>query len=489
MKLEIKVPQAGESITEGDIAKWFKKSGDFVVMDEPLLELETDKATLEITAEADGQLEILADEGTTVKVGQVIGNVEKNAKNEASGRDLIEQDQVEEEGGLPVSAEDFGKDEFPNPPHTMDVSVIAKGNNTSSPAARKLMLEHKVSSDDITDPTGKDRRITKQDVLKFIEARRDQEVINASKHKYEFYNSDAPVVSPDETVTLFRHPPHHGSTDSTVNRANTDPVDSDGLEGMQRVEDQADSELPPSTSNGESRVALKRSVRREKLTRLRKTVSHRLVDAQKTAALLTTFNEVDMTEIQSTRRKYKEQFKEKHNIGLGLMSFFTKAACQALQQFPIINAQMEKGTILFFDYCDIGIAVATPRGLVVPILRNAESMALHEIEKGIIDLADKAKNSNLSLDDLNGGTFTITNGGIYGSMLSTPIVNSPQSAILGMHNIVERPVAVDGKVVIRPIMYLALTYDHRLIDGADAVQFLRKVKTLCENPIKLILNL
>lgn len=485
MKLEIKVPQAGESVTEGDITKWLKKSGEFVEMDEPLLELETDKATLEITAEADGRLEILDEEGKTVKVGAVVGYIEPTERKETNDIIQIEQSEVDDR----LTYEKLKKNQSKDQETSQKVSPTAKGTNSSSPASRKLMLEHNISPNDLTERTGKDGRITKQDVLKFIEARKDQEVINSSKHKYEFYNSDAPVISPDETVTLFRHPLQLDLANGTSNASKISTINDDDQSAQQHDSEQTDSALSTTKSHFEHPEDPKRSVHRQKLTRLRKTISRRLVEGQQTSALLTTFNEVDMSAIQSTRRQYKEIFKEKHGVGLGFMSFFTKAVCQALLQYPIMNAQMDKDSILFYDYCDIGIAVATQKGLVVPILRNAESMAFHEIERGILELATKAKNSELSLDDLTAGTFTITNGGVYGSMLSTPIVNSPQSAILGMHNIIDRPVAEDGKVVIKPMMYLALTYDHRLIDGADAVQFLREIKGLCEDPIKLILNL
>ena len=486
MKLEIKVPQAGESVTEGDISRWLKKSGEFVEMDEPLLELETDKATLEITAEADGRLEILAGEGDTVKVGQVIGYVEPGERKETNDIDRIEAREDKELATHDKQKKRQSGEQEPS----QKVSITTKRTPLSSPASRKLMLEHNISPDDLTERTGKDGRITKQDVLKFIEARKDQEVINSSKHKYEFYNSDAPVISPDETVTLFRHPLHLNLAHETANVSTETSAEDEVRSVTQRDNEQhTGSDLSEKQLRFEHQGDLKRSRHREKLSRLRKTISQRLVDAQQTAALLTTFNEVDMSAIQETRKQYKKRFMEKHGVSLGLMPFFTKAVCQALLQYPIINAQMDKDSILFFDYCDLGIAVATPKGLVVPILRNAESMAFHEIELGISELATKARSGELSLDDLSGGTFTITNGGVYGSMLSTPIVNSPQSAILGMHNIVDRPMAVNGMVVIKPMMYLALTYDHRLIDGADAVQFLRQVKALCEDPIKLVLNL
>ena len=346
------------------------------------------------------------------------------------------------------------------------------------------MAECNLSSQDISG-TGKAGRITKGDVLKFIEARDKQDAISSSRKKFlDFYGSNVPAISPDETITLVRSPPDSGSEKSstveTPDRKETSPVQKTSV---------TPSESSDALPSPKSEDKLKRSVRKERMSRMRKTISRRLVNAQQSAALLTTFNEVDLSAIIDIRKKYKEDFKEKHNVNLGFMSFFTKAVCQSLMEFPVINAQMEAESVSFFDYCDIGIAVSTPKGLVVPVIRNAESLTLHGLEQAIVELATKGRDGKLSMEDLNGGTFTITNGGVFGSMLSTPIVNAPQSAILGMHNIVKRPVVVDDEIVIRPMMYLAVTYDHRLIDGSDAVRFLVKIKQLCEAPVKLMLEI
>ena len=485
MKVEIVVPASGESVTEGDIARWYKKPGEFVQMDDALLELETDKTTLEINAEADGLLEILAEEGTTVKVGEVIGYLDTSVtKGVAPTRDI--------EPGIQSTGEDSGNEES-------DKKMLNNGELSNdrtagipSPAARKLMTENGVSSTDIK-ATGKKGRITKQDVLRFLEARKRRGAVTTSKQQFvEFYNSGAPVISPDETVTLLRQPfKSEASTRNGDTPVATPVEDEHEAEPSQSPDAVDESELKKNQNESllGNQPTKNRATHRKKISRLRKTIAQRLVDVKQNTALLTTFNEVDMSAIQSIRRKYKEQFWETHQVKLGLMSFFTKAVCHALQEFPVINAQINGDTIIYFDYCDIGVAVATPKGLVVPVLRNVEFMSIHEIEYTINDLALKARNQELALDDLTGGTFTITNGGVYGSMLSTPILNSPQSAILGMHNIIERPIAEHGEIVIRPMMYVALTYDHRLIDGAEAVQFLRKVKMLCEDPIKLVLHL
>lgn len=392
MSITIIVPAAGESVTEADIANWYKKNGDFVKRDEPVVALETEKATLDLAAEQDGILSIVVTEGT-VKVGDVIGTITPGAAPSA-------------------------------PPQTSPVAAVAPSNATNStsdhyakghpsPAAAKAL-----GGNTLPEGTGKDGRVTKED------ARTATSVLTA-----------APQVPA--------------------------PLQQPMTEG---------------------------SVRREKMTRLRKTIMGRLVDSQQSTASLTTFNEVDMSAVMALRSKYKDAFKEKHGVGLGFMSFFTKAACEALLSFPVLNAYVEGDEIVYHDYCDVGIAVASPKGLVVPVIRHAHTMTLAQIENNILSYAKKARDGKLTMDDMSGGTFTITNGGVFGSMLSTPILNRPQSAILGMHNIVNRPVAVGNQVEIRPIMYLAVTYDHRIIDGADAVQFLVKIKTLLEDPARLLLG-
>jgi 2-oxoglutarate dehydrogenase E2 component (dihydrolipoamide succinyltransferase) len=400
MKVEIIVPAAGESVTEADIASWSKLNGDFVEMDDVLLELETDKASMELNAETSGVLTIVKNEGETVQVGEVIGFItpSKNGGGSRQGEQAATKTQ-ESESSTPVT----GK-----------AGSYAEGH--PSPSAAKRLSEAGIDS---VAGTGKGGRVTKADAIAAV----------ASK--------------PKESV--------HISTEAMGDN------------------------LPKQ--------------RREKMSRLRRTVADRLVNAQHTQALLTTFNEVDLTEVMAIRSKYKESFKDKYNVNLGFMSFFTKATCEALQAFPILNASVDADHIVYNDTCDIGIAVASPKGLVVPVVRSAQTMSFQQIESAIVGYAKKARDGQISLDDMNGGTFTITNGGTFGSMLSTPIVNYPQSAILGMHNIVKRPMVIGDEIKIRPIMYLAVSYDHRIIDGADAVRFLVAIKDRLEDPSRLLIGL
>lgn len=407
MKKEIIIPAAGESVTEADIVDWYKKNGEFVEMDEPIVELETDKASMDLTAESSGTLTISVKDGT-VRVGDIIGYIEEGTakkvtkaehSNSAAPTEIVE-----------------------SLPESRTTNTYAAGH--PSPAAEKLMKEKNISAEHING-TGKDGRITKEDILKVPAPQTEKNV------------DPKPIAQPEVKPTI-------------------DPT--------------------------------KRGIRHEKMSRLRKTLMHRLVEAQQTTASLTTFNEIDMKAVMDLRKTYKDKFKEKYNIGLGFMSFFTKAVTMALMNFPIINATIEGEEIAYHDYCDIGIAVATPKGLIVPVIKNAESLTFQEIESAIRSYALKGRDGKITLEDMSGGTFSITNGGTFGSMLSTPILNRPQSAIMGMHNIVERPTAVNGQVEIRPIMYVALTYDHRLIDGSDAVQFLVNVKELLEDPARLLLG-
>ena len=406
MKKDIIIPEAGESVTEADIVSWYKHDGDYVVMDDPIVELETDKASMDLTAEISGIVSISIKSGT-VQVGQVIGSITESDEKPASKEPNPSQDKIATEASAPAAT------------HNND---YAKGH--PSPAAEKLLNERGLSANDIQG-SGKDGRITKHDVAQASTAE------SVSKKPEATSKSEEPVIS----------------------------------------------------------QAAPRSTEKQPLSRLRKTLMNRLVEAQQTTASLTTFNEIDMANVIALRKKYKDAFKEKYNTGLGFMSFFTKAVTIALEAWPVINASIDGEHVLYNNYCDIGIAVSTPKGLVVPVLRNAETLSFAEIESQIRQYAIKGQDGKLTLDDMSGGTFTITNGGTFGSMLSTPILNRPQSAILGMHNIVERPVAINGEVVIHPIMYVALTYDHRLIDGREAVQFLVMVKNLLEDPSRLLLGL
>jgi 2-oxoglutarate dehydrogenase E2 component (dihydrolipoamide succinyltransferase) len=399
--LELKVPSPGESITEVTIARWVKKSGDVVEKDDVLAEIDSDKATLTLNAEESGKIEVLAAEGDTVKVGQVVVKIDTSVKPEAKpkteAKAEIKKEEKKEEKKEVVAT---GKESY------------AKG--TPSISAAKIMNENGVKSSQING-TGKDGRITKQDVLAAL---------------------------------------------------------SNGLPNVQEI-------LSNSWKGGRDKDKVK-------MTALRKTVAKRLVAVKNETAMLTTFNEVDMSAIYAIRAKYKDKFKEVYGSNIGFMSFFTKAVTEALYHFPAVNGMIDGEEIIYNKYCDIGIAVSAPKGLMVPVLRNAELMSLAQIEAGIKELAIKARDGKLTIPDMEGGTFTITNGGVFGSMMSTPIINPPQSAILGMHNVVDRPMAVNGEVKIRPMMYVALSYDHRIIDGKESVGFLVKVKEMLENPTKML---
>ena len=391
--IEIKVPVVGESISEVTLANWVKKNGDLVNSGDLLCEIESDKATFELQAEASGYLTILIEKGTTVAIGTLIATILTSTTSDK-----------------PAS----------NSPETTSKPEVLKSSqgNPATPLAAKILAEKGIDPSAVTG-SGEHGKIMKEDALK----------------------AQTPKASnPTQEVIP----------------------------------------TPKSDTKG--------STRREKLSSLRKTVARRLVAVKNETAMLTTFNEVDMKPIMDLRAKYKDKFKEKHNVGLGFMSFFTKAVCVALAEFPSVNAMIDGDEIVFHDFADISIAVSAPKGLVVPVIRNAEKMNFSEIEKEIVRLATKARDNKLSIDEMTGGTFTITNGGIFGSMMSTPIINAPQSAILGMHNIVDRAVVIDGQIQVRPIMYVALSYDHRIIDGRESVGFLVKVKQLLEEPMRLLLD-
>ena len=399
MSIEIKVPPVGESITEVVLSSWKKADGDFVEMDEIIAELESDKATFELTAEKAGTLKIIAKEGDTLEIGAPVCSIEEGAAPAAKAPDP-DAAPVAEKASLAAT----------------EAKTASYAAGAPSPAAAKILAEKGLES---TSGTGVGGRITKEDALKV-----------------------QPAAAPKAAT----------------------PVKA----------------AVPAGSRGE---------RREKMSSLRKTVAKRLVAVKNETAMLTTFNEVDMQPIMDIRAKYKDKFKEKHGVGLGFMSFFTKAVCEALKEFPAVNARIEGEEMVFNDFADISIAVSAPKGLVVPVIRNADTLSLAQIEQAVMDLAIKARENKLAIDEMTGGTFTITNGGVFGSMMSTPIINAPQSAILGMHNIVERPVAIGGQVVIRPIMYVALSYDHRIIDGRESVGFLVRVKQLLEDPARMLLEI
>ncbi|MEP5290374.1 MAG: 2-oxoglutarate dehydrogenase complex dihydrolipoyllysine-residue succinyltransferase [Marinobacter alexandrii] len=511
----MKVPAVGESITEVTVASWTKNDGDIVEMDEVICELESDKATFEVTAEAAGKLSIKAQEGDTLEIGAVLCAIEPDANSKPtdspssnsesasssdeatttgeilemkvpavgesitevtisnwakSDGDFVELDEViaeiesdkatfdltaEAQGKLQIVAQEGDtleigalickievmKGGLPSSDTSTDTSSASGSSSSSnsenqtyatghaSPAAAKILDEKGIAASDIKG-TGKDGRITKEDAM------------NAEKARQEGPSSKASDDKPSKPQ--FEAPTFGGG--------------------------------------------VSREQRKEKMSSLRKTVARRLVSVKNDTAMLTTFNEVNMKPIMDLRKKFKEEFKEKNEVGLGFMSFFTKAVCVALQEWPAVNGQIDGNEMVFSEYCDISIAVSAPKGLVVPVIRNAESMNFVQIEKEVVRLATKARDNKLSIEEMEGGTFTITNGGVFGSMMSTPIINAPQSAILGMHNIVERAVVENGEVVVRPMMYVALSYDHRIIDGRESVSFLVRVKQLLEDPTRLLLG-
>lgn len=399
MAVEIVVPALGESVKEATVAKWLKKVGEAVAVDDPLVELETDKVTLEVNASSAGVLkEIKVQTGTNVSVGAVLGSI-----GEGSGK---------APAPMPAKAE--------TPKAVQAAAKPISNDSFLSPAVRKLVDDNKMNPGQVSG-SGKDGRLTKGDVL---------EALNASK-------TAAPAKVP------------------------------------------AVPSGPRNNAEREERV---------RMTRLRQRIAERLKEAQNTAAILTTFNEADMSHVMALRTQYKDSFEKKHGVKLGFMSFFVKAAVQALKDFPAVNAEIDGQDIVYKNYYDIGVAVSTPTGLIVPVLRDADKKGFAAIEKEIGELGTRARDGKLAMEDLTGGTFTVTNGGIFGSLMSAPILNPPQSGILGMHKIQERPVALNGQVVIRPMMYLALSYDHRIVDGKEAVSFLVRIKDAIEDPQRLLLD-
>ncbi|MBK8786106.1 MAG: 2-oxoglutarate dehydrogenase complex dihydrolipoyllysine-residue succinyltransferase [Chitinophagaceae bacterium] len=394
MSIEIKVPTVGESISEVTLVKWHKKDGDWANRDEVIAELESEKATFELNAEQAGAIKIIAQEGATLNIGDVVCSIDTDAAKPegTAAAEPVATVKEEKPAEQPPTTE-------PKPPTEVK----------ATPVAAAIIADKKVDVKEVT-ASGSNGRIMKQDVM------------------------------------------------DALNNPGTKP----------------------------GTVLFARNEREQKMSNLRKTISRRLVEAKNTTAMLTTFNEVDMSAIMEIRKKYKDKFKELHGVNLGFMSFFTKACTYALMEWPSVNAYIDGENIIYHDFCDISIAVSAPKGLVVPVIRNAESLSMAGIEAKVVELATKAKDNKLTIEEMTGGTFTITNGGIFGSMMSTPIINIPQSAILGMHNILERPMAVNGQVVIRPMMYVALSYDHRIIDGRESVGFLVRVKELLENPALML---
>ena len=434
MSVEIRVPSLGESVTEATVAKWFKQIGEAVTADEPLVELETDKVTLEYNAPASGTLaEILVEQGGEVEVGALLGAINDNLSAADSELDKT-----------PKSSKEVSKQE----------QELVSSQPAVSPSARKLAEEYNIDLNEMS-PSGPKGNITKGDILDAIKQR---EQLQSDEQKPAAKEAPDPLSKAELTESL--------------NNTHQEP------------------EIPsiaPVTTPTISRAPDREQ--RVKMTRLRKRIAERLKEAQNSAAILTTYNEADMSQVIAMRRNYQDLFSKKYDVKLGFMSFFIKAAINALREIPALNAEIDGDEIVYKQYYDIGVAVGTPSGLVVPVLRNADRLSFANLEKNMNELGLKAREGKLAMEDLVGGTFTISNGGVYGSLMSSPILNPPQVGILGMHKIQERPVAIEGELAIRPMMYLALSYDHRIVDGREAVTFLVRLKECIEDPERLLLDI
>jgi 2-oxoglutarate dehydrogenase E2 component (dihydrolipoamide succinyltransferase) len=545
MPTEIKIPAVGESITEVTIAKWLKQDGEAVKRDEVIAELESDKATFELPAEADGTLKIRVPEGETIGIGTVIAELDGAAapaaapaaeapKAEAPKADPIAKGEDNPAasnqagyGGTPAKAEGAAPASGSG---SIEMKIPTVGESITEVTVAKWLKEDgaQVSRDEVIAELESDKATFElpaegSGTLRHAVKEGETIAIGTVIARIEGGGGSAPAApvaapaaeaKPSATPALAQ-PSGGASTYATgvpspaagkiLEEKGIKPgdVSGTGRDGRITKEDAQNAQAKPAATPASAPQAAApaapsaapaapatsdRTQRRERMSNLRKTVARRLVSVKNETAMLTTFNEVNMQPIMDLRTKFKDRFKEKNGVNLGFMSFFTKAVCVALQEWPAVNAQIDNGEIVYSDFCDISIAVSAPKGLVVPVIRNAEKLSFDGIEKEVVRLATLARDNKLTIEQMTGGTFTITNGGIFGSMMSTPIINAPQSAILGMHNIVQRPVAENGQVVIRPMMYLALSYDHRIIDGRESVSFLVRVKELLEDPTRLLLG-
>lgn len=515
MSIPIKVPAVGESITEVTIGQWFKKDGDYVEMDEVLCELESDKATFELTAEAAGVLHTKAEEGQTLEIGAVICEIDTEASENQEVKTENKSNKTSESSSDQHDAKATGEVKemvVPTVGESITEVTLASWLKEDGEYVELDEIIAEVDSDKATfelpaEATGILRHVAKEgDTLEIGGMICKIEVTTgkpSSGNQTEDGKPSDTARSPSKTDDKETYATGHASPAAAKILAekgiDAKDIKGTGKDGRITKEDAENAQKikkedqPPAQEKSTGKAADKadagdRVSRREKMSSLRKTISKRLVAAKNETAMLTTFNEVNMKPIMDLRKQYKDMFKEKHEVNLGFMSFFTKAVCVALQEWPAVNAQIDGNEIVYNDFCDVSIAVSAPKGLVVPVIRNAEKLSFAEIEKEVVRLAIKAREGKLTIDEMTGGTFTITNGGIFGSMMSTPIINAPQSAILGMHNIVERPMAVNGEVKILPMMYLALSYDHRIIDGRESVSFLVRLKQLLEDPARLLIG-
>lgn len=507
MAFQVKVPTVGESISEVTIANWLKKDGDFVKTDEVIAELESDKATFELPAPQDGILKIVSKQGDTVAIGTVICEIEASAQ-------------------APAKAAEPKTESKPSPAPTSQAQPKATGGvkEMKVPTVGESITEVTLSTwlkkdgdfvklDEVIAEVESDKATFElpaeaNGILRIVAKEKETLPIGGLICKIEIMEG-APTAAAQPSASAAQpvatggyaagYPSPAASKILDEKGISTSQVSGTGVGGRITKEDasKVQAATPPAKPAGKAETpsgppviasGVGRNQRREKMTSIRKTIAKRLVSVKNETAMLTTFNEVDMKPVMDLRAKYKETFKEKYGVGLGFMSFFTKAVCVALKDFPAVNASIDKDEIIYHDYCDVSIAVSTPKGLVVPVIRNAEALSFAQIESEVVRLATRGRDGKLSIEEMTGGTFSITNGGIFGSMLSTPILNPPQSAILGMHNIVERAVVKNGEVVVRPIMYLALSYDHRIVDGRESVSFLVRVKEMMEDPGRLILG-
>ncbi len=506
MIIEIKVPTVGESISEVSIAKWLKKDGDVVQQDEVLCEMESEKATFELNAEKAGVLKILAAEGATLKIGDVACTIDTDGAV-ASAPKAAATPAATPEPAAPAAA--------PQAPAvnkgTIDIKVPTVGESISEVTLIKWLRQtgDYVERDEVlceleSEKATFELNAEEAGVLKTVAKEGDTLKVGDVACQIDTAalrpaGKAQPAPQQSATKPAAAQPAQQAPVTAIPNDIKATPVAAaviadkkvdpasikgSGVHGKILKDDVFAALENPGVAIGHELFG--RNERREKMSNLRKTVSRRLVEAKNTTAMLTTFNEVDMTNIMAIRSKYKEVFKTAHGVNLGFMSFFAKACCFALQEFPAVNAYIDGEELVYHDFCDISIAVSAPKGLVVPVIRNAESLSMADVEKKVLELATKARDNKLSMEEMTGGTFTITNGGVFGSLMSTPIINIPQSAILGMHKIQERPMAINGQVVIRPMMYVALSYDHRIIDGRESVSFLVRVKEMLENPEQLL---
>lgn len=503
MQIEVKIPSPGESITEVELAEWLVSNGDYIEKDQEIAEIESEKATLPLIAEDSGKIEILVEEGSTLNVGDVACKIDTDAKGEsksggeqdktggskeeektAGQRETVESEKETEKQEISQQeGEEKEKKKEEPAVEKKGEKKTGKGKGRST-AAEEKAEDDRIKEDEASKAGDKDSKEEGETTKEEKQDATDQvkvtpvakNIIDANNLSVDDIIAGLRKISKKEVEAVLQYQRENGDGGYTQQSGKS----------YKGKEEPAKESFINTSGNFTGKPS--REASRKKMTSLRKKLSQRLVTVKNETAMLTTFNEANMKPVMDMRKKHQKKFMEKHGIKLGFMSFFTKAASLALELFPQVNSIIDEEEIVTFHYADIGMAVQTEKGLMVPVIRNTETMGLAELEKSIAEIAEKARKFRISMDEMSGGTFSITNGGIFGSMLSTPILNPPQAAILGMHNIVERPVAIDGKVEVRPIMYLALTYDHRLIDGKDSVQFLYTIKDLIENPYKMLLK-